>query len=617
MFDRLLFAAPHCTYSKGEIADELDGALCWLPWNEDIPAPPTLGTKKATAAGDAVPLPGPEGQAGQTAGIRTSCGCVSPSCNYCQDHCCSAAHSQVIDDSRIPVYNGHVADSLPCLWFEASNSSTVFLVCHANAEDLGLFYETAQTLHEHFQASVLVIEYPGYGLLQGLRASEENCYRAALVAMRYLVVELGVSYSQVVLLGRSMGSGPALFLASKFPVAGVILINSFMSVSDVAEKYLGRLSSLAYGEVFMNKRMIKHVSSPVLFIHAIADKIVPALHSTRLFEKCPTRKLLVTPDGMDHNSNCFERADFLILPALRFFRFLGRRGNRRPPRRMPSELFGRQPNPLAATVQARPDGTCTLSYDEDFFSETADPSNVGWGPWITSRLPSCVVVQSPCITTLLHQEWREEGYLNEEPAEMVCGRSHSFSPSVKRSHWSAHRNARSRQRRPCLSCCVRQNDTDEKLLLTKSLQQEASTDTEPQTSDLLQLQLEDCSEPPLSCKSNSVCPERFKMKQCVNPGSPNNSDHPLHRPPQDARGLDESVPRPEQDDDCPNGSSESCVAKPLSAGDPFCGRWARPARPAGRGRPGRAAASTSRSIERQPSVAPLTLLSPRTGQPKG
>lgn len=572
MFDRLLFAAPRCTYKTGPFADDLDGFLCWLPWKEDIPAPPQLGPKKAnsTSVCDAVPLPGSEGQAGQTAGFQTSCGIVSPSCNYCKDNCCSTACPQV-DDDAIPVYSGHVADSLPCLWFQAQNSSTVFLVCHANAEDLGLYYDTARTLHEQFQVSVLAIEYPGYGLLQNIRASEENCYRAALVAMRYLVVELGVSYSQVMLLGRSMGSGPALFLASKFPVAGVILINAFMSVSDVAAKYVGRLSSLAYGGVFMNKRMIKHVSSPVLFIHALADKVVPVSHSTRLFEMCPSKKLLVMPDCMDHNSNLFENAEFFTLPALRFFRFLGRRGNRRPPRPMPPELFGRD-KPLLAVAE---ESTGSLS-------KTFDSRSLGLGTWFASRLPSCVVMKSPYVTTALHQD----------PAKMAPVRS--GSPSVKRLTCVVQPEMRPRQRRACWSCCTRRDDSlGGDYAVTEPWHEAGPTNEELQASGLPQPLGEDCPEPPMSCDSDSMCPER-------------SSDLLRQHPAGDTARLGEPVHYPEQDDDWFASGSEDCFATPLSAGDPFCGRWARP---------GTTTASTSWTKERQPVVVPLQLLSPRTGLP--
>jgi hypothetical protein len=39
----------------------------------------------------------------------------------------------------------------------------------------------------------------------------------ALTVFRYLVDDLRVSYSSVIVFGRSLGSGPAIFLAAQYP----------------------------------------------------------------------------------------------------------------------------------------------------------------------------------------------------------------------------------------------------------------------------------------------------------------------------------------------------------------------------------------------------------------
>jgi len=359
MLNNILFAAPGCTYQEGEFS----GLLCWIPWNEDVPSPPPARhhCSRHQPNRDTSGVESPRATATDTQ-KRTRCGipfgCVN-TCALCADDDYGPSNAQM-DDSKVPTYTGHVADALPCLWFHAETSPNVLLFFHANAEDLGLIYETIESLHEYFQVSVLAPEYPGYGLLKdGTTASEENCYRAALVALRYLVVDLGVRLSQIILIGRSMGSGPALFLASKFPVAGVILVNAFTSVSEVAKQYLGRkLSTLTFGNLFMNRRMIRHVASPVLFIHGMMDSIVPMMHSARLFECCVSRKLLVTPSQMEHNSNLFDSPEYLSVPTLRFFRFLCARG--KPPKRMPTELF-LHPHMRDTVGQAAPADSSSLS----------------------------------------------------------------------------------------------------------------------------------------------------------------------------------------------------------------------------------------------------------------
>lgn len=431
MLDSILFAAPGCTYQEGEFS----GLLCWIPWNEDVPAPPPA-RHHCSRQQQLRDSPGVEdSRLTATEPKRTHCGipfgCVN-TCALCHD---DQGSSNVPDDSQVPTYHGTVADALPCLWFHAETSPNVLLYFHANAEDLGLIYETAESLHEYFQVSVLAMEYPGYGLLKdGTKASEENCYRAALVALRYLVVDLGVRFSRIVLIGRSMGSGPALFLASKFPVAGVILINAFTSVSEVAKQYLGqKLSTMTFGSLFMNHRMIRHVVSPVLLIHGMMDSIVPMMHSARLFEGCTSRKLLVTPSQMEHNSNLFDSPDFLSVPTLRFFRFLCIRG--KPPRRMPNEIFLHPQLRESVTQAASADGSLSPRTKEGH-EDTATEGRVGLAGQRDRN--NCNFLQSKC----------------QEGVQTCAGNTRPFKSM------DSNRKARTALR-SAWGCCVRSSSRSE------------------------------------------------------------------------------------------------------------------------------------------------------------
>merc|ERR1719384_61070 len=91
--------------------------------------------------------------------------------------------------------------------------------------------------------NVLAVEYPGYGLLHGLPASEDALKEVALTAFRFILDELKVAYEQVILFGRSVGSGPSVYLASRFPIGGLILVAAFASIKEAARSLVGRLGS--------------------------------------------------------------------------------------------------------------------------------------------------------------------------------------------------------------------------------------------------------------------------------------------------------------------------------------------------------------------------------------
>lgn len=228
-------------------------------------------------------------------------------------------------------------DGIPCLWFPAPKAATVILFFHANAEDLGMSFAILKHMRDQFKVNVLAAEYPGYGLLHHVEPSEDGVCEVALTTFRFLVDILGVRYSQIVLFGRSLGSGPAVFLASQFPVGGLILVSAFSSIRAAVQSIAGRLFAMAFQERFPNHKTISNVSCSTLFIHGESDGLIPVEHSVKLFKRCRARKLLVTPPEMEHNSNLFGDASFLAIPAIHFFGFPGYYTSTPP--RLPASMF--------------------------------------------------------------------------------------------------------------------------------------------------------------------------------------------------------------------------------------------------------------------------------------
>lgn len=237
---------------------------------------------------------------------------------------CWIPWNSVISPKRVDEANAEAnASGIPCLWFPAPKAATVILFFHANAEDLGMSFAVLRHVRDQFKVNVLAVEYPGYGLLHHMEPSEAAVYEVALTAFRFLVDEIGVRYSQIILFGRSLGSGPAVFLAAQYPVGGLILVSAFTSIRAAVQSIVGRVVAWTFNERFPNSRIIANVSCSTLFIHGESDSLIPAEHSLRLFKRCIARKLLVTPPKMEHNSNLFGDASFLAVPAIHFFGFPG------------------------------------------------------------------------------------------------------------------------------------------------------------------------------------------------------------------------------------------------------------------------------------------------------
>src|SRR5438128_9503857 len=105
------------------------------------------------------------------------------------------------------------------------------LFSHANAEDIR--YD--QELLERIRAAgfaVFAYDYQGYGTSEG-RPSERHAYEDENAAYNFLVQSMHVQPNRIIAFGRSVGSGPACDLASRRPVAGLILESAFTSAFRV------------------------------------------------------------------------------------------------------------------------------------------------------------------------------------------------------------------------------------------------------------------------------------------------------------------------------------------------------------------------------------------------
>lgn len=221
----------------------------------------------------------------------------------------------LLEDSDGNAANG--CDSVPCLLLPYESARFLIIFFHSNAEDLGRCRWFCQFLREQFQCHVLAVEYPGYGICAGT-ATREGIVGNAHAALHFATQALQLPLEQVKVFGRSIGTGPALHLAGKFKVAGLVLVTPFLNVRTLFKDRIGPLSHFV-DEWFQNDEAMKAVQSPTMIIHGRQDKIIPWAHAEELYKLCTSRKLFISPKGMEHNANLTNNITYLTMPMFRFF----------------------------------------------------------------------------------------------------------------------------------------------------------------------------------------------------------------------------------------------------------------------------------------------------------
>lgn len=119
-----------------------------------------------------------------------------------------------------------------------------------------------------------------------LQPCEDYVYADIEAAYDYLLNERSIQPSEIVLYGRSLGSGPTCYLASKtasrgpqHSVAGVILQSPLLSAFRVAFNF--RFTMV--WDKFPNIDYAPRIQCPVFIVHGTQDEVVPFWHGQDLW----------------------------------------------------------------------------------------------------------------------------------------------------------------------------------------------------------------------------------------------------------------------------------------------------------------------------------------------
>lgn len=103
------------------------------------------------------------------------------------------------------------------------------------------------------------------------------------------------------LLGESLGTGVAVLLAARRPVAAIALEAAYSSVADVAASHYWWLPVRALiRNPFRADAAVAAANAPLLIMHGEADTVIPIAIGRRLFELAREPKSFVSLPGTQH-----------------------------------------------------------------------------------------------------------------------------------------------------------------------------------------------------------------------------------------------------------------------------------------------------------------------------
>eukprot|EP01066_Platyproteum_vivax_P017424 Platyproteum_vivax@DN7364_c1_g1_i2.p1 len=203
-----------------------------------------------------------------------------------------SSYDETLEDiQNLPCHNSSLPNSIPVLVASHDHSTNLFIIyLHGNSCDVGQMQPELYAMCNMIRAHVVAPEYPGYGTCAGT-PSAKGINAVGQTTLDWLIKEHECDLSQIVIVGRSIGSGPACELALyaqkvyKRSVGGLILHSGYKSITAVANEVAWGIGGLVIPNLWDNEKVLSQLpDTPLLVVHGKMDEIIKFHHGEDLFE---------------------------------------------------------------------------------------------------------------------------------------------------------------------------------------------------------------------------------------------------------------------------------------------------------------------------------------------
>lgn len=177
------------------------------------------------------------------------------------------------------------------------NLKNIVLVFHGNANNANTknYYQIVFP-----NSHIIVAEYPGYGFRNKESLNKDNILSQA----DQLTKELLKRNLPITVVGESLGSGVASYVAMKNNIKQLVLATPYTNIASVAQdKFWFMPIYYLVKDNFDNIDNLKNYHGKIAILIAENDKIIPNKFAYQLYEKIKdANKIKILIKGAEHNS---------------------------------------------------------------------------------------------------------------------------------------------------------------------------------------------------------------------------------------------------------------------------------------------------------------------------
>ncbi|GAB4110420.1 MAG: alpha/beta fold hydrolase [Thermoflexibacter sp.] len=207
------------------------------------------------------------------------------------------------DSQRIKEHEEHFLNTenrgkINLVWFKIANPKGVILYCHGNAGNIQRWASIVDDLMR-FGYDIILWDYRTYGKSTG-QLNEKNLLSDAQAV--YDFTKKHFSENQIIVYGRSLGTGMATYLSAMNAPNYLILETPYFNLSDVAGYYFPYFPyHLLLKYKLPSNEWITEVRCPITIFHGTYDRTVPYSSGFKLKSLLKAHDEFITIEGGDHN----------------------------------------------------------------------------------------------------------------------------------------------------------------------------------------------------------------------------------------------------------------------------------------------------------------------------
>ncbi len=157
--------------------------------------------------------------------------------------------------------------------------------------------------------TVYLLNYRGYGGSSG-QPSEKGFFADAL----FLFDKVLEKQTTISVIGRSLGSGVATYLASKRPVKKMALISPFDSITRVAQNnFMIFPMFLMLLDKYDSISRVKDIKAETFVLIAEYDEVIPRIHSQRLIDEFAAEQITVKIIADSRHNDISDKVEYYQL----------------------------------------------------------------------------------------------------------------------------------------------------------------------------------------------------------------------------------------------------------------------------------------------------------------